>query len=223
MCQYIKWLHRLPVSLIATVIGLFTLALPQRASAQQQADSVRVQSQSPSFVTGYVVKMNTLTLPALVLSGAVEVQPLPHFSINVPFYFSGLDWFTSQVKFRMLAFQPEFRYWSREDLTGLFVGAHATVGWYNIAVGGDYRYQDHAGKTPTVGGGISLGYKLALWPNWGMEFGIGGGVLPLRYDQYYNVANGRLAAADLRKTYWGLDQIFVSVTYRIPPFKLTQP
>ena len=200
MYQYIKWFHRLPVSLIATVIGLFALALPQRASAQQQADSVR--EQSASFVTGFVAKVNTLTLPALVINGAVEVQPMPHFSINVPIYFSGLDWFTNEVKFRTIAFQPELRYWLREDLSGIFVGVHASLAWYNIAVGGEYRYQDHSGKTPTFGAGIGVGYKIDFGPNWGMEFGIGGGVLPLRYDQYYNVWNGRLVAEDVHKTYW---------------------
>ena len=173
-----------------------------------------------------VLKLNLLTLPALIVNGGVEIQPLAHFSLNVPVYFSGINWFTSTIKFRTLAFQPEVRYWLREDLHGLFFGAHATFGWYNVALGGDYRYQDHAARTPSFGGGIGLGYKLPLGRNndarWGLEFGIGGGVLPLRYDVFYNVENGRLAAEDQKKTYWGVDQAFISVTYRIGQFKLKQ-
>lgn len=173
-----------------------------------------------------VLKLNLLTLPALIVNGGVEIQPLAHFSVNVPVYYSGINWFSSTIKFRTLAFQPEVRYWLREDLHGLFFGAHATFGWYNVALGGDYRYQDHAGKTPSFGGGIGLGYKVPLGRNndarWGLEFGIGGGVLPLRYDVFYNVENGRLAAEDQKKTYWGVDQAFISVTYRIGQFKLKQ-
>ena len=173
-----------------------------------------------------VLKLNMLTLPALILNAGVEIQPLAHFSLNVPVYYSGINWFSSKIKFRTLAFQPEVRYWLREDLHGLFFGAHATFGWYNVALGGDYRYQDHAGKTPSIGGGIGVGYKIPLGRNnnarWGLEFGLGGGVLPLRYDIFYNVENGRLAAEDRRKTYWGVDQAFVSLTYRIGQFKLKQ-
>ena len=173
-----------------------------------------------------VLKLNLLTLPALVLNGGIEIQPLAHFSVNVPVYYSTLNWFTDKVKFRTLAFQPGVRYWLREDLHGLFFEGHANLAWYNIALGGDYRYQDHEGKTPSFGGGIGLGYKTTLGRNnrspWGLEFGIGGGVLPLNYDVFYNVENGRLAAEDCKKTYWGVDQAFISLTYRIGQLKLKQ-
>lgn len=173
-----------------------------------------------------VVKLNLLTLPALVLNGGIELQPFAHFSFNIPVYYCGVNWFSQTIKFRTLAFQPEVRYWFREDLHGLFLGAHANLAWYNVALGGDYRYQDHAGRFPSVGGGIGVGYKTTLGRNndsrWGMEFGLGGGVLPLRYDVFYNVENGRLAAEDCKKTYWGIDQAFISLTYRIGQFKLKQ-
>ena len=173
-----------------------------------------------------VVKLNLLTLPALVLNGGIEIQPFAHFSLNIPVYYCGVNWFSQTVKFRTLAFQPEVRYWFRQDLHGLFLGAHANLAWYNVALGGDYRYQDHAGRFPSLGGGIGVGYKTTLGRNndsrWGLEFGLGGGVLPLRYDVFYNVENGRLAAEDCKKTYWGIDQAFISLTYRIGQLKLKQ-
>jgi len=166
-----------------------------------------------------------LTLPALVANAAIEIQPLPHFSVSVPVYYCGLNWFSETIKFRVLAFQPELRYWLRRDMHGLFFNAHATFGWYNVAWGGDYRYQDHARKTPALGGGLGVGYKVSLGRNndshWGLEMGLGGGVLPLHYDMYYNLHNGRLAGED-KRTYWGVDQAFISVTYRLGRAKFQQ-
>jgi Protein of unknown function (DUF3575). len=163
------------------------------------------------------VKTNLLSLPALVLNAGVEYQPVQHLSVNMPVYFGTLDWFSREAKFRTLALQPEIRYWFRPQMKGIFVGAHATVLWYNVAVGGDYRYQDHGGKTPSVGAGVDVGYKIRLGKAedspWGLEFGLGVGLVPLRYDVYYNVDNGRLAAEDRQKTYWGPDQAFVTLTY----------
>ena len=165
-----------------------------------------------------VLKVNTVSLPLLVANVGVEIQPIRHFSVNLPVYYSGLDWFSETVKFRMLGVQPELRYWFRPDFHGLFLNAHATFSYYNIAWGGDYRYQDHARKTPVFGGGLGIGYKTNLRDDgtspWGIEFGIGGGALPLHYDYYYNIHNGRLAGEDTH-TYWGPDQAFVSFTYRI--------
>ena len=70
-----------------------------------------------------------------------------------------------------------------------------------------------------------MGYKINLGRSnsspWGLEFGLGGGVLPLHYDMYYNMHNGRLAGED-KRTYWGVDQAFVSLTYRIGQLKIKQ-
>ena len=150
---------------------------------------------------------------------------LAHWSISIPVYYTALDWFSETIKFRVLGVQPEVRYWFRKDLHGLYFNAHATFGWYNVALGGDYRYQDHAQKTPTFGGGLGIGYKVALGRNndsrWGLEMGLGGGVLPLHYDYYFNMHNGRLAGTD-KRTYWGVDQAFISLTYRVGRIKFSQ-
>ena len=186
--------------------------------------SVKAAEKRPS-TRDIILKVNMLVLPALVANAGIEIQPLPHFSISVPVYYSGINWFSEKVKFRVLGIQPELRYWLRKDMHGLFFNAHATFGWYNVALGGDYRYQDHAQKSPTFGGGVGVGYKVTLGRNndsrWGLEMGIGGGVLPLHYDMYYNMHNGRLAGED-RHTYWGVDQAFISLTYRIGQLKFKQ-
>lgn len=162
----------------------------------------------------FLLKLNVLTLPALVLNGGVEFQVADHFSLGLTAFYSGLDWFDETRKFRTLAFQPEARYWFRNDLHGLFLGLHGTLGWYNVAWGGEYRYQDNR---PSLGGGLDVGYKFRLGKDsnspWGLELGLGAGVLPLHYDMFYNVNNGRLADKG-NYTWWGIDQAFVAFTYR---------
>ena len=151
-----------------------------------------------------------------VASEAVEVEIGRHFSISVPFYYSSLDWFKNTIKFRMSGLQPEVRYWFRRDFTGFFAGAHATFGWYNVAVGGRYRYQDHGGNSPVFGGGINGGYRLMLGNHsrWALEFSLGAGYLPFYYDTFFNVENGALAESGLRNHYWGLDHAAVTLSFR---------
>ena len=207
-----RWRLGTGKALLAALTAVF---LSAGASAQTTSHDYEAVEQNNVAV---VLKVNTLTLPLLVANIGVEIQPLDHWSLNLPVYYSGLDWFSETVKFRTLGFQPEVRYWLRPDLHGLFFNVHATFAYYNIAWGGEYRYQDHARKTPIFGGGLGIGYKTNLSDDgtspWGIEFGIGGGVLPLHYDYYYNIHNGRLAGEGTR-TYWGIDQAFVSFTYRI--------
>lgn len=191
--------------LIPVLAGLF-LAPGAHAQSGNGTDS---------HTRDFELKLNTLSLPLLVSNIGIELQALDHFSVSVPVYYSALNWFSENVKFRVLATQPELRFWLRKDLTGLFVNAHATVGWYNVAVGGDYRYQSYARKSPACGGGLGVGYKVRLGASrWGLEFGLGAGVLPLHYDFYYNIHNGR-RVGDNEYTYWGPDQAFLSLTYRI--------
>ena len=196
---------------MAAVIAAAALSLA--ANAQEQ----------PGFYLRQTsLKTNLAALPLLVANAAIELQPLEHWSLSVPVYYNALDWFSYDAKFRTLATQPEIRYWLKGNLSGLFFNVHATFGWYNVAWGGDYRYQDHAGKSPAFGGGIGIGYKVALGNGpWGLEFGLGGGFLPLHYDYYYNIRGGRIAGEDSRK-YFGPDQAFVSLTYSFGKSKKTE-
>ena len=111
--------------------------------------------------------------------------------------------------------QPEFRYWLSEENDRFFAGAHFGYAQYNIATDGDYRYQDHDGKSPALGGGISVGYRMPISKNnrWNIEFSLGAGVYALHYDRYYNVNNGKFIDTN-HKTYWGIDNAAVNISYR---------
>ena len=160
------------------------------------------------------VKTNALGWGMLISNIAAEIDLAQHWSVTLPVYYSALNYFTSSVKFRTLGIQPEARYWISEDNSGLFVGAHFGVAQYNIAVDGDYRYQDKDGKNPAIGGGISIGYRKPITEDkkWNIEFSFGAGAYSLNYDTFYNVNKGVYINTQ-KKTYWGIDQAAITFSY----------
>ena len=166
------------------------------------------------------VKTNLVGLGLLMGNLGVEIDLGRYLSLSIPVYYSALDYFRPTVKFRTFAVQPELRVWPKSNEDGLFIGAHAGFAYYNFAFGGDWRYQDHDGTSPTLGGGLSLGYRLPISrnKNWKLEFSVGGGIYPLYYDMFHNLENvkdGQLY--DTRsKTYIGLDNVNIGISYRIP-------
>ena len=166
------------------------------------------------------VKTNLVGLGLLMGNLGVEFDLGRYLSLSIPVYYSALDYFRPTVKFRTFAVQPELRVWPKSNEDGLFIGAHAGFAYYNFAFGGDWRYQDHDGTSPTLGGGLSLGYRLPISrnKNWKLEFSVGGGIYPLYYDMFHNLENvkdGQLY--DTRsKTYIGLDNVNIGISYRIP-------
>ncbi len=163
------------------------------------------------------VKTNALGLGLAISNAAVEIDLCKHWSFNLPVYYSAWNYFTSTVKFRTFAVQPEIRYWFSEKNPvndGLFVGAHFGLAYYNIATDGEYRTQDHNGTSPALGGGLAVGYRMPISKNnrWKVEFSIGAGAYSLHYDKFHNYHNGLLVNTE-KKTYIGIDQASVSFSY----------
>ncbi len=159
------------------------------------------------------LKTNSLGLCLLMANLGVEMGLSRHLSFHVPVYYSGVDYFSERVKFRTLALQPELR-WNFGRPRGLFIGAHATAAFFNVAAGGDYRYQDRDSDKPLLGGGLGLGYRLRFGSRsrWGVEFVLGGGACLIRYDRFVNEKNGPYVDTKNR-TYIGVDNAAVSLFY----------
>ena len=192
--------------------------------ADLQVDStlnITIQQPQPQCVFKMEVKTNAIGWGFGVPNIAAEIDLIPHLSINIPFYYSGgYDYFSPYVKFRGIVFQPEVRWypWLKDQRnSGLFVGGHLGIGWYNFALNGDYRIQDADGNRPAFGGGLSVGYKHRFKKNpaWGVEFALGAGVYNAKYDIFYNVENGPYYKSGIRKTWFGIDNAAVSFFYDI--------
>lgn len=107
------------------------------------------------------VGTNAVGLGLLLGNLSAEVDMTRNLSFHLPVYYSALNYFTSTIKFRALAFQPELR-WNFTRPAGLFVGAHFGLAYFNLATDGNWRIQTHNGNEPLIGGGVSLGYRLPL-------------------------------------------------------------
>lgn len=172
----------------------------------------------PSVNRNWYIKSNLAGLGMLIANLAGEVDLGRGFSFALPIYYSAWNYFTSTVKFRTLAIQPELRYWFNRNYMGLYGGVHAGLGWYNIATGGQWRKQDKDGNTPAIGGGVSAGYRMPLGkrnPQWLLEITVGAGVYPIEYDVFHNYSNGTLNRTQ-NKTYIGIDQAAVNLVYKLP-------
>lgn len=163
------------------------------------------------------LKTNLAAWGLAISNVAAEVDLAPHWSLSVPIYYSAWNYAQPTLKFRTFAIIPEARYWLNSKNEGVFFGAHAGFIYYNFAFNGDYRYQDHNGTSPAWGGGINVGYRIALDrpQRWHLELALGGGVYDLYYDTFHNVENGRLDNT-YHDTYWGIDHVGITISYRLP-------
>lgn len=163
------------------------------------------------------VKTNAIGLGLGIANVAPEIDIAKHLSFTLPVYYSAWNYFKTTIKFRTLAVQPELRYWISPNNEGFFAGAHFGLAYYNFAADGDYRYQDHNGKKPAIGGGLSIGYVLPISDNnrWRIEFSLGAGVYAVHYDKFFNTPNTKegLMIDSGKMTYWGIDQAAISFVY----------
>lgn len=163
------------------------------------------------------LKTNTIAWGLAISNMAVEIDLARHWSVSLPINYSAWNYFKTTIKFRTFSVEPEIRYWLSEDNDGFFAGAHFGLIKYNYALDGDYRYQDHYRKTPSIGGGVSIGYRLPLDKEecWKMEFTLGAGAYTRHYDIFQNtpVTKDGLLLESIKDPYWGLDQATISFAY----------
>ena len=89
--------------------------------------------------------------------------------------------------------------------------------YYNFAFDGKYRYQDYRGRTPALGGGVSIGYRTHISRNrrWKMEFSVGAGIYSLDYSLFDNTPDVRDGqwTGRRKEIYLGPDLAAVSLAY----------
>lgn len=158
------------------------------------------------------LKSNLLFDAALMANLGVEISPWTHWSLDIPVWYSPYN-ITSTSRSRLLAVQPEIRWWPSEAMRGHFVGLHTHVVGFNLSLNDYARYQDpnHA----LWGLGLSYGYALTLGSagRWGLEFTLGAGFARYRYDAYRNWPNGPKFDSG-SGCYWGITRAGVTLSYQ---------
>lgn len=157
------------------------------------------------------LKTNIALLGIGVTNLGVEFKLKERLSLDVPFIYSPYT-IHRNWNIRILAIQPEFRYWLTEAMSGHFFGAYGHIGFFNVAFNDRNRYQDKNGDTPAWGLGVGYGYSLPLSDKLGFQFNVGVGFTQFRYDSYYNVPNGAKHDTSI-KNYWGISRLGVSFYY----------
>lgn len=161
------------------------------------------------------VKLNAVGWAMLVMNAAVEWEFSPKFSLHIPVFYSGANYFTARTKFRLLGTRPEARFYPLTRRR-FFAGVHFGVTSFNLALGSQpWRIQDHDGHTPALGGGLSVGYRMPFCRNrrFQLEFSVGAGAYRAHYDKFYNRPGG-VYHSTVRDTYIGIDHVDVSFSYR---------
>lgn len=210
-----------------TLLPVPCLRIPMETALPSQISELAILPVNPSYDTWtprFYIKSNLIGLAALSANLAFEIDLAPHWSFTIPVYYNALDYFKSTIKFRNFTVQPEFRYWPRVMDKGVndgfFIGAHFGMMYYNFAIDGPYRYQDRRGRTPALGGGLAIGFRKPISKNkrWHVEFTAGAGVYPIDYDVFENTPDykdGKWVRRN-KKTWWGLDQAAISISYNFP-------
>ncbi|MEG1544725.1 MAG: DUF3575 domain-containing protein [Tannerellaceae bacterium] len=127
-------------------------------------------------------------------------------------------WKNSRTKmFKLLLFQPEYRYWLCERFNGHFIGAHLHAGVYQVA-GIDMPFglwdqlKENRFKGHFYGLGVSYGYQWILGKHWNLEGNIGLGYIRAQYKKYPCVECGELEDKG-HKNYFGPTKAAVSLIY----------
>lgn len=204
-------------------------SIATKADSQQSATDNGVTCHNlPSSLTEYFttpddyiqrpvmvqIKANALWALVGTLNFGAEVQVDPSWSVDIPIIYSPYNMGSRRRKWRILALQPELRWWAKGQAgQGHFVGAHLSMAGFNIAFKGTERYQDP--NRMAWGLGVGYGYALPLDKKhrvWA-DFNLGLGFINYKYVTYRNGGLGEPISHG-HGTYWGITRLNVGIAYR---------
>lgn len=161
----------------------------------------------------FALKTNLLWDAALCANLGFELELWPHWSLDVPVWYSPYD-ITKRWRIRLLATQPEVRYWLRDAGVGHYFGVHTSVVGFNVSFGGDFRYQDPNHAAFGLGVGYGFAFHLDKARRWSMEAQIGAGYLSYKWIKYNNTGRNGAEVSHGGGTYWGLTRAGIVLSYK---------
>jgi len=161
----------------------------------------------------FALKTNLLWDAALCANLGFELELWPHWSLDVPVWYSPYD-ITHRWRIRLLATQPEVRYWLRDAGAGHYFGVHTSVIGFNVSTGGDFRYQDPNHAAFGMGVGYGFAFHLDKARRWSMEAQIGAGYISYKWIKYHNTGRNGAEVSRSGGTYWGLTRAGIAISYK---------
>ncbi len=161
----------------------------------------------------FAIKTNLLGDLALCANLGFEVELWPHWSLDVPVWYSPYD-ITDRWRIRLLAVQPEVRYWLKDAGEGHYFGVHSTVAGFNVSLNGDWRYQDPNHAAFGLGIGYGYAFHLDKARRWGLEAQIGAGYINYKWVKYHNTGRNGAEYSRSAGTYWGITRAGLTLSYK---------
>ena len=161
----------------------------------------------------FAIKTNLLWDAALCANLGFEIELWPRWSLDVPVWYSPYD-ITQRWRIRLLATQPEVRYWLKDAGEGHYFGVHTSVIGFNVSFNGDYRYQDPNRAAFGVGVGYGYAFHLDKAHRWSMEAQIGAGFIDYEYIKYHNTGRNGAEVSRGRGSYWGITRAGLTLSYK---------
>lgn len=194
------------IKLLMTMSLIIACAHTSTAQIKEIGDSCIIEKRH------WYIKTNAIGWAMGISNVSFEFEVAKHLSFTIPMYYSGWDFPRHKTKFRTLAYQPELRYWWNHD-GGLFAGLHFGIAWWDVAYGSKYRLQDHNGRRPAYGPGVSIGWRtMPKNSRLKFEFSLGAGYYHLYYDKFNNEKNGAKVGTRQRNLFL-IDNATVSLVY----------
>lgn len=175
--------------------------------------AVDITMHAPTRQRFFALKTNLLWDAALCANLGFELELWPRWSLDVPVWYSPYD-ITRRWRIRLLATQPELRYWLRDAGAGHYFGVHASVVGFNVSFAGDYRYQDPNHAAFGLGIGYGFAFHLDKARRWSMEAQIGAGYLSYKWIKYHNTGLNGAEVSRGGGTYWGLTRAGIAISYK---------
>lgn len=162
------------------------------------------------------IKTNILMDVTKTINLGAEVGLTPKTTLDL--YVNYNPWKSNDLKmFKMLVFQPEYRYWLCDRFNGHFFGVHLHGGIYQAA-GIDMPFglwknlKNNRFKGNFLGFGVSYGYQWMLGKHWNAEANIGVGYVRAQYRQYQCATCGERLGKG-HKNYVGPTKASLSLIY----------
>lgn len=181
------------------------------AKTSKSASAAKPKAKTQGTGRFMAVKTNIAYDAVAILNAGFEIEVARHFTVEIPVIWSLWDW-KQDMGLRVVAVQPEARYWFGRPGKGNAVGVNVGVGAYNFRHN-DIRYQNTSGR-PLVSAAVSYTYSLPIDSRWAAEFSLAVGYANAEYNRYYNIDNGALINTKTRN-YFGPTKLGISLSYRL--------
>ena len=181
---------------------------PANVGKKKEKAPAAAQQLSQRFMA---VKTNVAYDAFAILNAEFEIQVARKLSVDIPVIWSLWDW-KQDLGLRVVAVQPEVRYWFGSVGKGSAVGVNLGLASYNFRKDG-IRYQNISGR-PLVSAAVSYTYSLSIDARWNAEFSLAVGYANMKYNRYYNIDNGAFINTRTRN-YFGPTKVGITLSYRL--------